>query len=144
MDRLSQVNEVPYCVRPEALTQFLCELRLGGYNFGIQEFIVIQNVIIALLEGGERFEDPLRLGNVIAAVLCKTPAEQSEFHGRFAHWIASSAANRKDKAPVRLSSIDPFRKELLEVEVKGRRWKRAAYALLAVAAAFAAYELVKR
>src|SRR5262245_38519872 len=72
---------------PSALVNLLDELRADGYNIGIDQYIAVNDLLLALAARGESLDDPQRLKSLIGPLLCSSPSEQSDFPLHFDAWL---------------------------------------------------------
>jgi hypothetical protein len=143
MDRRAIVDELPMWLQPDQLTEFLTGLRLSGYRLGVEEFIVIQGLVLALLGKGETFDDAARLANVLGPIVCKSQAEQADFHKRFVDWC--STAPRPRPTPQRLDSSirSGFDNDLRNIGTQRQLWRRVAIAVAIMAVGLAIWFLTR-
>lgn len=145
MDRGTGVVELPMWLVPDRLTDFLAGLRLSGYRLGVEEFIVIQDLVLALIEKGESFEDPARLANVLGPVVCKSQTEQADFHKRFEDWRSTSPGNRQARLLHAASSTrNSFDDELRNLGTQRRLWLRSGIAVAILAVVLAIWLFIRR
>src|SRR5688572_4064318 len=71
---------------PEALIDFIEELRHTGFNIGVAEYIAVQDLLLMLTARGESLDHPQRAVALLGPLLCSTPAEQRAFPDYFARW----------------------------------------------------------
>ena len=72
---------------PEALVDFIDELRQAGYNIGVSQYIAANDLILALAAEEEFLDHPARLRSLLGPVLCGTPEEQDDFVERYNRWM---------------------------------------------------------
>jgi hypothetical protein len=114
VDRIQEITETPVWLRPELLIDFLMGLRLCGYGLGIEEFLMIQDLILALIVKGESFEDPERLASCIGPLVCKSPTQYLDFFSRFNSWLSLIVAQPRELR----GSTDPIQRSNLEYELR--------------------------
>ena len=74
--------------RRTAHPDFIDELRRSGYAIGVEQYVLVQSLLLALaVLRGELPHDPRRLGTLLRPVLCKSPQEQEDFRSHFDHWV---------------------------------------------------------
>ena len=144
MDRGPAVEELPKWLQTEPLTEFLMGLRLSGYRLGAQEFILIEDLILALLGTGERFNDPVRLANVLAPVICKSEAEQADFHRRFADWCLPDSDPKRKARRALPAEASNFDSALRNLGKERRLWKRVRAAGLVLLAFTIVWLLIRQ
>jgi len=69
------------------LLNFIDDLRVAGYNIGLEQFITVQNLILALTAQGRLPAKLADLQTFLAPILCHSPKEQEDFAQRFADWV---------------------------------------------------------
>ena len=72
----------------ERLFDFLDDLRASGYTIDTRQVMVLNDLLMVLVAGGETFDDFGRLKTLIAPLICATPAEQEDFYQRFDTFVA--------------------------------------------------------
>lgn len=70
------------------LLGFVDELREAGYNVATEQYVAVQDLVLALAARGEDIESPESLRGLLGPILCSSPAEQQDFRGRFDDWLA--------------------------------------------------------
>lgn len=80
------------------------ELRLVGYNLGLTQFLMAQQLILTLAKQGALPAQPASLKTLLRPILCHSPQEQAEFDWRFDNWIHQLASlDRPTRLPPQLS-----------------------------------------
>ncbi|MEH2370172.1 hypothetical protein [Nostoc sp.] len=122
MDRKPQeVN--PSWLTPEVLIEFIDELRDAGYKIGVSQYIIVQDLILALIAQGDNLDRPQRFKSLLSPLLCHSPTEQEDFYQRFDQWlqrmgfIVSQAGSRDTKA-------EELQQELHKIKKQWRRWQQ--------------------
>ncbi len=69
------------------LLNFVDDLRVAGYNIGLEQFITVQNLIMALTAQGRLPAKLADLQTFLAPVLCHSPKEQEDFAQHFEKWV---------------------------------------------------------
>ncbi len=69
------------------LINFIDDLRVAGYNIGLEQFITVQNLIMALTAQGRLPAKLADLQTFLAPVLCHSPKEQEDFAQHFEKWV---------------------------------------------------------
>jgi ABC-type xylose transport system, permease component len=114
---------------PEALVEFIDELRRNGFNIGLADYIAAQDLLLMLTARGERLENPQRAASLLGPLLCSSPAEQVAFPEYFSRW-----AERYQTAPrEKIESHQETMAEALEdIAKRGLRWQCILIALVVV------------
>ena len=86
MDTGTDKNNLDW-LNPDALIEFIDELREAGYKIGIPQYIAAQDLILMLIVQGETLDNPEQLRSLLAPVFCSSPTEQEEFQQRFHRWL---------------------------------------------------------
>lgn len=73
---------------PAALTNLLDELRAEGYNIGVDQYIAVNDLVLALAARGASLDNAQRLKSFIGPLLCSSPSEQETFQLHFDAWLA--------------------------------------------------------
>jgi uncharacterized protein with von Willebrand factor type A (vWA) domain len=68
------------------LLNFIDDLRVAGYNIGLEQYIAVQNLILALTAQGRLPAKLADLQTFLAPILCHSPKEQEDFAQHFADW----------------------------------------------------------
>lgn len=92
----------PSSIKPDELFKFLDELRQAGYKIGTEQYIAVQDVLIALASQGrlpDTFQDLYQLRTWIAPIICTSPEEQNTFYERFDHWLNQSLSSAQKTFP---------------------------------------------
>jgi WD40 repeat protein len=95
-------NEIPPWINPEALADFILQLRAAGYKIGVSQHIAAQELLLALIDRGETLNSPEQLGTLLGPVFCTSPTEQDNFQQHFSGWIKFL---RDTKSPVNTTDI---------------------------------------
>ncbi|HET7539987.1 MAG TPA: AgmX/PglI C-terminal domain-containing protein [Polyangiaceae bacterium] len=74
----------------DELLSFVEELR-EDYAFGADEFIAVQELLLALAARDALPDDPAGLEGYLAPILCSTRREQEGFGARYRNWLAQRA-----------------------------------------------------
>jgi hypothetical protein len=83
---------------------FIEELRLAGYNLGLTQFLMAQQLILTLAKQGALPAQPAALKTLLRPILCHSPKEQAEFDRRFDNWTHQLAnLDRPTRLPPQLS-----------------------------------------
>lgn len=132
MDDSSTIKS-PQWFDPEALFEFIEELRLANYNIGINHYLLVQDLILTLAAKGEPLEHPQRLQTLLGPILCSSPSEQSDFEHRFERWVRRMGYEL-DSSRFSLSA-EALAEELENLEDRASQWelwKNTVLILLAV------------
>ncbi|MGB3205068.1 MAG: pentapeptide repeat-containing protein [Crinalium sp.] len=86
MDQGTDKNNLNW-LSPDALIEFIDELREAGYKIGISQYIAAHDLIWLLIAQGEALDSPERLRNLLGPIFCSSPIEQEEFQQRFNRWV---------------------------------------------------------
>ena len=86
MDGQTQESLRPTWLTPEALVEFIDELRRNGFNIGVAEYVAAQDLLLMLAARGENLDDPQRAVSLLGPLLCSSPAEQESFPEFFHRW----------------------------------------------------------
>jgi hypothetical protein len=101
--------------RFEAFIEFLEELRLNGYNISTQQYLAVQNLLIALAANGQFPDDPKKLSTVLAPIVCSSAEEQEGFYYHYKQWVERL---EKQEYGDRQEELQPG--ETADVSVKGK------------------------
>ncbi|HYH85813.1 MAG TPA: hypothetical protein VEX60_10035, partial [Pyrinomonadaceae bacterium] len=126
----------------ELLPDFLDELRRDRFKLGAGEFILAQELLVALAARGALPCTPQKLRNCLSPLVCTSAAEQESFQHRFALWVGQhpelwppAFEKEKDKEKEREDASRWGRfKDALGVGGARRRAVRVALLLVAASA----------
>ena len=85
---------------PELLADLLDELREQGYNIGLDQYAVVQDLIAALIARGEDISQTENLRRWLGPVLCTSLREQENFPTHFDRWAARCGSDEGYELPV--------------------------------------------
>ncbi|MCC5610398.1 hypothetical protein LC612_27515 [Nostoc sp. CHAB 5834] len=86
MDTGTDKNNLDW-LNPDALVEFIDELRESGYKIGISQYIAAHDLILMLIAQGETLNSPEHLRNLLGPIFCSSPIEQEEFQQHFDCWV---------------------------------------------------------
>lgn len=124
MDHETPENVSERWLTPQALLDFVEELRQDGYNIGTAEFIAAQDLLFLLLARGENLENPQRMAGLLGPLLCSTPAEQVKFPQQFIRWAEQRQAVLLGQAKTKPETLN---EALNVVSRRGLRWEWALF-----------------
>ncbi len=122
----------PWWAAAGALAELVAELRAAGFRVGTGHLAAAQRLALTRVAAGEH--DAAGLGELLAPVMCCSPAEQEGFAGHFAAW-RRRRGRRADEArePSEERREPALAEALAAAERRRRRWL-AGLALALVAA----------
>ncbi|MDJ0702480.1 MAG: hypothetical protein QNJ46_04290, partial [Leptolyngbyaceae cyanobacterium MO_188.B28] len=119
-------------LEPELLVQFMDELRAGGYNIGVAQYIAVQDLLLMLIRQGE-LQELRQLKRWMGPIVCSSPTEQSDFQQRFDQW-ADRVSQRQYTPPLTSEQqAEALSVELDEVQ-RGATWLKRLIATMIVLA----------
>lgn len=121
---------------PEALVDFIEELRHVGFNIGMAEYIAAQDLLLMLTSRGENLNNPQRVSSLFGPLLCSSPAEQDTFPEFYQRWYE----RQKAKLSAREIPHEETMAETLEDTAKrGLRWEWILFTLGVIVLVLAAW-----
>ena len=107
MDRkawVEKLSPVPHWLEPNALVEFLEELREARYNVGVEQFVAAQDLalVLAARDGSDVSAEAFRTR--LGPLVCSTPQDQEDFSGRYRRWLERIG---DDSPPEPLLPSDP-------------------------------------
>ncbi len=127
MDR--ELKTPPWWADAGALAELVTELRAAGFRVGAEHVAAARRLALTRLAAGEH--DAGGLGELLAPVVCSSPAEQEAFPGHFAAWERRRGRREREAAEERREP--KLARAIAEAERRRRRWLLA-LALAAIAA----------
>lgn len=88
-----------------SLADFILELRRQGYRIGTEQYISSHRLLVGLAALGDTFEEPEKLGTLLAPILCTTPAEQESFRLLFKQWLSGLSLSPTERERLATDSI---------------------------------------
>lgn len=134
MGQQSQTIVQPWA-HPEALSEFIEDLREAGYKIGTDQHIAAQDLVVALTGTRKSLAMPDEFKLMLGPLVCSSETEQVEFSGRFDRWVEQLGwKSEAEEAP----SVEPVSEEarllktgLEKVDRQKRYLKRIAIGLAA-------------
>jgi hypothetical protein len=110
-------------LNPDLIAAFLEELKAAGYNIGIDQFILVQNLILTLSTQDQVLDDPQTLGRLLGPIVCHSPTEQAEFPRHFQRWLqrVNPSLQPDPIDPDAQAQVQALTEELEEIEHRSRR-----------------------
>jgi hypothetical protein len=105
---------------PEALVDFIEELRHAGFNIGMTEYIAAQDLLLMLIARGEKLDSPQRISSLFGPLLCSSPAEQESFPEFFLRWNQRYQAS---KGRQRIAHVETMAETLEKTARRSLRWE---------------------
>lgn len=121
----------PVWLRPDVISAFLDELREAGYNLGVEQYVAVQDLVLALVTQGKILEHPKQLRSFLGPIVCSSAVEQDDFQIRFDRWFPV------EQTPEDLSKTIPeeaksFQQALQQITKRSRRLGWGIAAILSV------------
>ena len=116
---------------PDVISAFLDELREAGYNLGVEQYVAVQDLVLALVTQGKILEHPKQLRSFLGPIVCSSAVEQDDFQIRFDRWFPV------EQTPEDLSKTIPeeaksFQQALQQITKRSRRLGWGIAAILSV------------
>lgn len=125
---------------PEALVEFIDELRRNGFNIGVADYIAAQDLLLMLAARGEKLENPRRAVSLLGPLLCSSPDEQESFSEFFRRWHERRLAKLGgQKAP----DEETMAEALDDTAKSGLRWEWMLFAVGVIILSGTAWYLVQ-
>ena len=71
---------------PEALIDFLDDLKGRGFNIGTTQYILTHDLVLNLLSNSGTNDNVTRFESLLRPILCKTPQQQDSFYLYYDNW----------------------------------------------------------
>ncbi|MGA1131139.1 MAG: formylglycine-generating enzyme family protein [Prochlorotrichaceae cyanobacterium] len=141
VNRVNNQGFIPGWLHPDVLSSFLDDLREAGYNIGVEQYIAVQDLILALVaqEQAQRsiasakpLEDPEQLRSLLGPIVCSSATEQADFQDRFDRWLTLMPRPRKATEPdAEQQRAKQVQQDLQQINKRSRRlWWGIAVTLL--------------
>ena len=89
------------------LLLFLDELRIRGYNIGIDQYINIQKILVTLTANNNFPHSIIHLEKIISPIVCHTSLEQKNFPYHYYNWVNQFCVKDSDKIQLKKYSRHP-------------------------------------
>ena len=120
-------------LEPNALDNFIDDLRALGFHVGVSQYIASQDLILELIEQGKTLEESKELKRYLGPLLCSCSKEQKEFSQLYDNWIKNLSSAKPE--PKSNTSSEDIEAELVKIEQKSRRlqlWLKSLLKLISI------------
>src|ERR1044072_1420038 len=121
----------------EHLLEFLDHLRRSGFDIGIRQYVLVQDVLVVLTANNQFPCEPERLRNWLAPIIFASPKDQETFFREFAGWLDQ---HPDVKATLTGVTSEPVPKGVkIQQSGRSKTWIVLASVLIIAACAFVAF-----